>query len=144
MIHTFTGGTGYVFFHHLSNVVHKHHTIESPALVSSCYLLSHSCEETLRVKEPCHPETGGSAIEQPGGKLSISIQQIGEPETKRSRRPGDLKSRTDEYNQTQQKLAIRDSTNILMLDKPNLGQGRSRSEERRVGKECRSRWSPYH
>src|SRR5256885_5823638 len=24
------------------------------------------------------------------------------------------------------------------------GQGRERSEERRVGKECRSRWSPYH
>ena len=24
------------------------------------------------------------------------------------------------------------------------GQVRSRSEERRVGKECRSRWSPYH
>src|SRR6266704_4166474 len=23
-------------------------------------------------------------------------------------------------------------------------RGRSRSEERRVGKECRSRWSPYH
>ena len=23
-------------------------------------------------------------------------------------------------------------------------QGRGRSEERRVGKECRSRWSPYH
>ena len=23
-------------------------------------------------------------------------------------------------------------------------QQRSRSEERRVGKECRSRWSPYH
>ena len=22
--------------------------------------------------------------------------------------------------------------------------GESRSEERRVGKECRSRWSPYH
>ena len=22
--------------------------------------------------------------------------------------------------------------------------GRGRSEERRVGKECRSRWSPYH
>ena len=28
-----------------------------------------------------------------------------------------------------------------MLDKPKR---RSRSEERRVGKECRSRWSPYH
>ena len=23
-------------------------------------------------------------------------------------------------------------------------EGRARSEERRVGKECRSRWSPYH
>src|SRR2546425_4812603 len=25
-----------------------------------------------------------------------------------------------------------------------LSHGRERSEERRVGKECRSRWSPYH
>src|SRR2546426_12119997 len=25
-----------------------------------------------------------------------------------------------------------------------LGGGAARSEERRVGKECRSRWSPYH
>ena len=24
------------------------------------------------------------------------------------------------------------------------GKGANRSEERRVGKECRSRWSPYH
>ena len=24
------------------------------------------------------------------------------------------------------------------------GEGNGRSEERRVGKECRSRWSPYH
>ena len=24
------------------------------------------------------------------------------------------------------------------------GTGTARSEERRVGKECRSRWSPYH
>src|SRR3989440_5689251 len=27
---------------------------------------------------------------------------------------------------------------------PFLSVGLSRSEERRVGKECRSRWSPYH
>ena len=26
----------------------------------------------------------------------------------------------------------------------SLGFGDKRSEERRVGKECRSRWSPYH
>ena len=34
-----------------------------------------------------------------------------------------------------------------VLDKPLPGYGelfRMRSEERRVGKECRSRWSPYH
>src|SRR2546426_1073383 len=34
---------------------------------------------------------------------------------------------------------------LLLLDQ--LEQGvvqRQRSEERRVGKECRSRWSPYH
>ena len=27
---------------------------------------------------------------------------------------------------------------------PRESEDRSRSEERRVGKECRSRWSPYH
>src|SRR5260370_29894575 len=27
---------------------------------------------------------------------------------------------------------------------PAPGRTRTRSEERRVGKECRSRWSPYH
>src|SRR6266540_190828 len=26
----------------------------------------------------------------------------------------------------------------------DTGAGKERSEERRVGKECRSRWSPYH
>ena len=26
----------------------------------------------------------------------------------------------------------------------NRGENLTRSEERRVGKECRSRWSPYH
>src|SRR2546429_8919809 len=29
-------------------------------------------------------------------------------------------------------------------EQPSSGRLRSRSEERRVGKECRSRWSPYH
>src|SRR2546429_3460068 len=30
------------------------------------------------------------------------------------------------------------------VDGPGAAQDESRSEERRVGKECRSRWSPYH
>ena len=33
---------------------------------------------------------------------------------------------------------------ILKREIELLGYTRDRSEERRVGKECRSRWSPYH
>ena len=36
--------------------------------------------------------------------------------------------------------AIIHNPDVLVLDEPTSG----RSEERRVGKECRSRWSPYH
>ena len=32
----------------------------------------------------------------------------------------------------------------IVLDEPIRTLGTHRSEERRVGKECRSRWSPYH
>ena len=32
----------------------------------------------------------------------------------------------------------------LSFESAMLSLGGSRSEERRVGKECRSRWSPYH
>src|SRR2546425_1702783 len=35
-------------------------------------------------------------------------------------------------------LSMRSTTALM------LGLSRNRSEERRVGKECRSRWSPYH
>ena len=31
-----------------------------------------------------------------------------------------------------------------LFDVSHMGQIALRSEERRVGKECRSRWSPYH
>ena len=37
----------------------------------------------------------------------------------------------------QDPLEDRSSSRLMVLD-------RQRSEERRVGKECRSRWSPYH
>ena len=34
---------------------------------------------------------------------------------------------------------------VERIDFPNKGRVHvERSEERRVGKECRSRWSPYH
>src|SRR2546425_10604994 len=33
---------------------------------------------------------------------------------------------------------------LLTGERRGLGEAYKRSEERRVGKECRSRWSPYH
>src|SRR2546430_6276181 len=42
---------------------------------------------------------------------------------------------------TYSQLASMPSSGTLRSQPPNTG---SRSEERRVGKECRSRWSPYH
>src|SRR6266487_4419682 len=40
---------------------------------------------------------------------------------------------------------IKDGTGMVWAQRAGLTVGLlSRSEERRVGKECRSRWSPYH
>src|SRR3712207_9365996 len=38
---------------------------------------------------------------------------------------------------------LRPAETLRILDAPSVPRV-SRSEERRVGKECRSRWSPYH
>ena len=34
--------------------------------------------------------------------------------------------------------------NVVTVSKKGIITAKNRSEERRVGKECRSRWSPYH
>ena len=49
-----------------------------------------------------------------------------------------LRLQSENHNQDLIVLAG-DTGNVLAF-----GPGLSRSEERRVGKECRSRWSPYH
>ena len=52
----------------------------------------------------------------------------------------------DSYREIYKRPYFVDKT--LMLDEivPRIGTAEKyiRSEERRVGKECRSRWSPYH
>ena len=42
------------------------------------------------------------------------------------------------------KAGDRTAPDISNLPAVRHGRERERSEERRVGKECRSRWSPYH
>src|ERR1017187_9017959 len=44
------------------------------------------------------------------------------------------------FRQTEEVISPRDES----CDRVTLGEDGQRSEERRVGKECRSRWSPYH
>ena len=41
-------------------------------------------------------------------------------------------------------IAVIEQADILFERGFNVMTGETRSEERRVGKECRSRWSPYH
>ena len=41
-------------------------------------------------------------------------------------------------------IGVDDKTIDLFESQYVVPHGVSRSEERRVGKECRSRWSPYH
>ena len=44
------------------------------------------------------------------------------------------------------KISLKERSTVYLLNfvPPMDLCGLSRSEERRVGKECRSRWSPYH
>src|SRR2546430_17696977 len=54
--------------------------------------------------------------------------------------PLDYKLTPDE----QWQLLKHSGATVLITEYPIWRQLSSRSEERRVGKECRSRWSPYH
>ena len=49
---------------------------------------------------------------------------------------GEIKFEKEQYAEAEKLV-----TRILAMP---ITRGRNRSEERRVGKECRSRWSPYH
>ena len=48
------------------------------------------------------------------------------------------------WNEATQKVYSDKFIRIQQPDRIITGHGFDRSEERRVGKECRSRWSPYH
>src|SRR3712207_8223295 len=52
--------------------------------------------------------------------------------------------RTVKLNDMSVELTIKEFELLLLLLKNQDIAFKRRSEERRVGKECRSRWSPYH
>ena len=52
--------------------------------------------------------------------------------------------RQRERKEVREKEGRAGSSNKLSFDMTEVIMKFSRSEERRVGKECRSRWSPYH
>src|SRR5690348_11111435 len=60
---------------------------------------------------------------EPGGRIAVNVANLG-------RKP--------------YRSLSADVIRILQDDLKLLLRGEVRSEERRVGKECRSRWSPYH
>src|SRR2546430_10217213 len=71
------------------------------------------------------------------------VQTCALPILQRSRDPGGSAE-----NSRAVKIAIRihrhTTPGIVPIGPVEGGEGGDRSEERRVGKECRSRWSPYH
>src|SRR2546425_11753210 len=76
-------------------------------------------EDVLDVVVWRNQELSRTVIVRPDGRISIPLI-------------GDVEARGVTANQLAERLAVR------------LKEFKERSEERRVGKECRSRWSPYH
>ena len=70
------------------------------------------------------------------------------PEADESFRRGDYRAARAAYERvlTGDSLNVRALYRLAILDSwdGKLARSLARSEERRVGKECRSRWSPYH
>ena len=79
--------------------------------------------------------------------LSEALEKLGDPYT-RFMTPEKFKQLTDQTSGSLSGIGIRlrptaKETGFIVQD-PLPNSPASRSEERRVGKECRSRWSPYH
>src|SRR5256886_7048518 len=63
----------------------------------------------------------------------------------REMQPGEKELRVEAQRLTIGRLGLREvAGHVLDATEMMPAAGVSRSEERRVGKECRSRWSPYH
>ena len=70
-----------VFFHCFDNIIVQNYRVQGPTLMRTRDLLSHCCEEALRVEETSHPEHTRPAIENPSGELAVPLQKLCKPET---------------------------------------------------------------
>ena len=66
--------------------------------------LSHSSEKALRVKEASHPEHIRATIENPIGELTVSFQELREPEPQSGGLPRNL--RKDRKNVTHEETFL--------------------------------------
>ena len=75
-------------------------------------------------------------------KYQKVLSDIEKAEKKKSEIEGQLKELYDKKTELEN-LEIINTVRSMVMDKDQI-MAFLRSEERRVGKECRSRWSPYH
>ena len=75
-------------------------------------------------------------------EMKNTLEGINSRITETEEQISDLEDRMVEFTAMQQNTEKRTKRNEDSLR--DLWDNVNRSEERRVGKECRSRWSPYH
>ena len=88
---TFSRCVWFFFDRQFGHIVVKDNSVQSPAFVSSCDLLPHSGEESLRVEEACHPENVRPTFKKPAVQLRVAVEKIREPESESCRLPRNLK-----------------------------------------------------
>jgi len=69
------------------------------------------------------------------------------PNSQNNKKKFNLTDLVMDLSEIAQKMALKKEVKVTLSSTPDvviLGFKDKRSEERRVGKECRSRWSPYH
>src|SRR5215211_326853 len=93
----------------------------------------------VSLREKNYPELSELRISLDGAKLRPNPP--GPPKVKGASRPA---LRTERLVLNAAGISVGPGTADLQLEARDVRLDQAGSEERRVGKECRSRWSPYH
>ena len=110
---------------------------EGVRLVTTDYVIDESC--TL-AKARAGPVAAGRLLDLLEGTAAVDFEWIGAERFDRAKALF--------RKQADQAFSFTDCTSFAVMRERRITQAITgddhRSEERRVGKECRSRWSPYH